>query len=230
MKRTMAFLGAVVLSFGLTATGTVFAQERPLAAANDSLKTTAETPAPTTGGSGPTEMHSEPAEEVAGTAEKSVHYYFSLGMGSTYNYRPIAFREDYSPAFGIAIAGGAAWRDFRFGASFAYNFFFSQGATTLYPDDLNCGTAFLEVQYGPTRTQARPYILACGGYYRQWIINAHYAELVLGYGGGAGVDLEIDKARHLFLEGRFIQGRTRETEKQANTVIVPFRIGVSWIF
>jgi len=229
MKRTMAFLGAVVLSLCLAMAGTVLAQERPVDAANDSLTTTGGEVAPTTSGNGPTAMESEPVTTHTRTFEKTTYYYLSLGLGSAYNYLPDAFRDGYSPSFGAAVAGGVGWKDLRFGVSFSFSFFLSQAATTLYPDDLNCGTAFLEVKYGPTKSQARPYILACGGYYRQWIVNAHYTETVLGYGGGAGVDIEIDKVRHLFIEGRYIEGETRETEKQANTVLIPFHIGVSWI-
>jgi len=230
MKRTVAFLGAVMLSLYLAGAGTALAQQPPRAAANDSLKTTGEEAVPAAPGGGPMEMQSDTSAVQRRTFQKKTSYYVSLGLGSAYNYLPDSFRSGYDPSFGLALAGGIAWNDLRAGVSFSYNFFFSTGPTTLYPDDLNVGTAFLELRYEPTKSTARPYILACGGYYRQWIINAHYAELVLGYGAGAGVDIEIDRIRHLFVEGRYIQGRTRETEKQANTILIPFRLGVSWVF
>jgi hypothetical protein len=70
----------------------------------------------------------------------------------------------------------------------------------------------------------------CGGYFRQWIVNLDYTENVLGYGGGAGVEMGIDKTRRLFLDVRYIEGQTRETQDQANTEIIPVRLGVTWEF
>jgi hypothetical protein len=103
------------------------------------------------------------------------------------------------------------------------------------PNDLNVFMAFLDVMYVPTKTAARPYLLVCGGYYRQWIVNLDYTENVLGYGGGAGLEMELDRTRRLFVEGRYIQGRTRKNQPNVNSdmsnaTIVPFRLGVTWEF
>jgi hypothetical protein len=57
-----------------------------------------------------------------------------------------------------------------------------------------------------------------------------YDENVLGYGVGGGIEVELDKVRRLFLEGRYIEGQTRETQERANMVILPFRLGLTWEF
>jgi len=88
---------------------------------------------------------------------------------------------------------------------------------------------FVDLKYFPFSSAARPYVLACGGLYRTWIVDEDYTEMVLGYGGGAGIEVEIGETRRLFLEGRYIQGQTRErTEERANTEVIPFRFGMTW--
>ena len=49
------------------------------------------------------------------------------------------------------------------------------------------------------------------------------------------LSLKIDKTRRLFLEGRYVEGRTRKIEPtvnadMSNSVIIPFRLGVTWEF
>jgi hypothetical protein len=88
---------------------------------------------------------------------------------------------------------------------------------------------FADFKYSPLTGAARPYLLVCGGLYRTWIVDEDYTESVLGFGGGAGVELKIGDTRRLFFEGRYIQGRTRErTEEAANTEVIPFRFGLVW--
>ncbi len=231
MKRTMVFLAAVIASAFFAGAQAGYAQQQqPVSAAGDTLKTTGEEVPPATNG-GPTTMQVDSTTmTIHHRGADRLMYYASLGLGSAYNYLPQSFRDSYDPSFGIAIAGGVAKNNIRIGISASFNFFFSNGPTTLYPDDLNILTIFAELKYIPLGGTARPYILACGGYYRQWIINEDYLENVLGYGGGAGVELAIDKVRHLFIEGRYIQGQTRETEKKANTELIPFRLGLAWVF
>jgi hypothetical protein len=47
--------------------------------------------------------------------------------------------------------------------------------------------------------------------------------------------MELDRTRRLFVEGRYIQGRTRKNQPNVNSdmsnaTIVPFRLGVTWEF
>jgi hypothetical protein len=231
MKRTMVFLAAVIASALFAGAPAGYAQQQPVSAAGDTLKTTGDEVPPASSSGGPMSMQVDStATTVHHRVTNRLMYYASLGVGSAYNYLPQSFRDSYSPSFGIAVAGGVAKNNVRIGVSASFNFFFSNGPTTLYPNDLNILTIFAELKYIPLGGTARPYLLACGGYYRQWIVNENYLENVLGYGGGAGVELAIDKTRHLFVEGRYIQGQTRQTEKKANTELIPFRLGLTWVF
>jgi hypothetical protein len=206
-------------------------QATPVSAAGDSLSATGEEVKPTTGGAGPTEMTADTTvvRRVHSSKDRMM-YYMSLGIGSSINYLPDEFKDNYDPAFGIRVGTGISRHSLRLGVNFSYNFFLSNGPTTLYPDDLNILTIFAELKYVPGTKTVRPYIMASGGYYRQWIVNAEYTENVLGYGAGAGIELTIDKVRHLFLEGRYIQGQTRETQNKANTESIPLTLGVVWVF
>jgi hypothetical protein len=232
MTRKMPLWG-VVLSLALGWGSLAYGQQQtPVSAANDSLSTTGEEAAPATGGASPSAMTADTTTAVRRVrhGEDRMMYYISLGVGSSYNYLPESFKDSYSPAFGLRLGGGISRYNLNLGINFSYNFFFSNGPTTLYPDDLNILTVFGEIKFVPAGKTVRPYILACGGFYRQWIVNAEYTENVLGYGAGAGIELVIDRVRHLYLEGRYIQGQTRETEKQANTESIPMSLGVVWVF
>lgn len=230
MKRTLALWGAVlslVIGWESLAWGQ---QQTPVSAANDSLTTTGEEVTPTTGAEGPTEMHGDTTAVVrTRRGQDHLMYYMSLGLGSAINYLPDSFADNYDPSFGLRVGGGVTRYNVRLGIDISYTFFLSNGATTLYPDDLSILTIFGDIKYIPVGKTVRPYILVCGGYYRQWIVDK-VTENVLGYGGGAGVEFEIDKTRHLFVEGRYVQGQTRETEKRANTEVIPFTLGVVWVF
>ena len=228
----MPLWGAVLSRVIGWGSGAYAQQATPVSAANDSLTTTGEEAKPASGGGAPTTMVSDTTavkRRVRSGADRTT-YYMSFGIGSAINYLPDSFKDSFDPAFGLRLGGGASRHDLRLGVTFSYNFFFSNGPTSLYPSDLNILTIFGDLKYIPLGTTVRPYILVCGGFYRQWIVNEDYTENVLGYGGGAGIELEIDKMRHLFVEGRYIQGQTRETEKAANTELIPLTLGVVWIF
>jgi hypothetical protein len=232
----MALWGAV-LSLGIGWESLAYGQQQappPVSAANDSLTTTGEEVAPTTDAAGPTEMHADTtAVRRVRRAQDRLRYYIALGVGTAINYLPDSFADSYDPSFGLRLGGGVSKRNVRLGVTASYNFFFTNAPTDLFPDDLNILTVFADLKFVPVGKTIRPYILACGGYWRQWIVDIDYVEGVLGYGGGAGVELEIDRSRQLFIEGRYVQGQTRDpdnTDAKANTETLPFTLGVTWVF
>jgi hypothetical protein len=208
--------------------------QAPVSAANDSLTTTGEEVAPAPGNdTGPTSMTADTtqATRTVRRGEDGLKYYISLGIGGAINYLPDSFKDGYDPSFGLRVGGGVTRYNLRLGVVASYNFFLSTGPTTLFPDDLNILTVFGEIKYVPVGTTVRPYIVGCAGLFREWIVNTGYTENVLGYGGGAGVELAIDNNRNLYLEARYIQGQTRErTEEARNTELIPFAFGVIWGF
>lgn len=232
MTRTMPFW-AVAISLALGWESLALAQQQtPVSAANDSLSTSGEEVAPTTGGDGPQSMSPDTtaATHRVRSGQRATAYYISLGIGSAINYLPDSFKDSYDPSFGLRLGGGVSRSSLQLGVTFSYNFFFSNAPTNLFPDDLNILTIFGDLKFVPVGNTVKPYLLLCGGYYRQWIVNAGQEENVLGYGAGFGVDLELDRSRHLYLEGRYVQGQTRETEDNANTELIPFALGVTWFF
>lgn len=157
-------------------------------------------------------------------------YSFSLGIGSAAPLDPEYFKDDYKPAFGITAAIAAQKGLVELAADFDYNFFLLQQSTSLTPDDINVLTIFLLARIKPLKSKARPYLLFGGGYYRLWIVDADFTENVLGYTAGVGFEAELNKRQRLFLEGRVTQGQTRDNETKENTVFVPIRVGLSWVF
>jgi hypothetical protein len=157
---------------------------------------------------------------------------FSLGLGSADNYKPDAFSNNFNPSFGGMLAFGMRKYGVMVGVNMNYNFFLAKGSDsqTAIPNDLNIFTIFGELSWSPLNSTARPYIVACGGYFRQWVVNLDYTENVMGYGVGGGLEMKIDKVKRLFLDARYIEGQTRKTENQANTVFIPVRLGVTWEF
>ena len=231
MKRTLLWGAVLSLVFGWESLA--FGQQQtPVSAANDSLSTSGEEVAPTQDAEGPTGMHADTTAVVRRVrrGDDRMMYYMSLGVGSAINYLPESFKDGFDPSFGIRVGGGIARHNLRLGVNLSYNFFLSNGPTTVYPNDLSIFTVFGELKFIPLASSIRPYILACGGLYSQWIVNADYTENVLGYGAGAGLEFEIGKFRQIFIEGRYIQGQTRETEQNANTEVIPFALGVIWMF
>lgn len=230
MKRTIVFLAVAAVAFcGMTA-GVLAQQQQPASAPGDSLKATGQEAPPATGIETMAAPDTTVAPVVKHRRQERMMYYASLGLGSAYNYLPDSFNHDFSPSFGLGVAGGVTKYNLRLGISASFNFFLKKGIVTLHPDDMNIFTVFGELRYVPLESVIRPFVLGCGGYYRQWIIHEDYVENVLGYGGGAGIEIQIDKVRRLYIEGRYIQGRTRQTEKESNTELMPFLIGVTWVF
>jgi len=234
MKRINAFWAAVSLCLVASA-ATALAQEQPptsspaqppVSAAEDTLKTTGEEKPATPTAALPDTITAGARSRRVRTTGRTIHPVFSLGLGSAVNYQPDSFADNYDPSLGVLVSGGARRGPFILAASFDYNFFFASGTT---PNDLNVLMMFADFKYTPFSGEARPYLLVCGGLYRTWIVDEDYTEMVLGYGGGAGVEINIGETRRLFLEGRYIQGQTRErTEEKANTEVIPFRFGVTW--
>ena len=236
MKRIVAFLAAVCVSTGIclaTASAQTAPPPPPTDAAGDTVKANTPQAAPATQAetdTTATSASSARARRMRTAAENQRHYIVSLGIGSGVEYKPDDFKENYSPAFGAMLAFGARQHGITAAATFGYNFFLAEGVV---PNDLSILTIFLDLRYSPTQSKARPYILVCGGYWRQWVVDLDYTENVLGYGGGAGVEVEIDRTKRLFLDARYIQGQTRTAQpdiniNKANTEIIPIRLGVTW--
>jgi hypothetical protein len=232
MKRTVAFLAAVFVFTGIILATSASAQDTPppppTDASGDTLGVGGESPAPQGAAQAPdtTAAASARARRMR-AADNRRSYFISLGIGSGIEYKPDDIVDNYSPAFGGMLAVGARQYGVTAAAHFGYNFFLAEGTI---PNDLNILTIFADLRYAPTRTKARPYLVVCGGYWRQWVVDLDYTENVLGYGGGAGIEIEIDRVKRLFFDVRYIQGQTRKTAEQANTEIIPMRLGITWEF
>lgn len=249
MKRSVAFLAAVCLSTVLSAT-VASAQYTPSKspdqpppqqtppppsdAAGDTLRTKAE-PKSSPKAPAPVDSMSSAAKArrghltPVGNPRTTV---LSLALGSAVIRQPDEFNNNFRPSLGAMIGIGARQRGVQVAINFNYNFFLANGTV---PNDLNVFMIFADLAYFPLKSTARPYVLVCGGYYRQWIVNLGYTENVLGYGGGAGIEVQLDKTRRLFVEGRYVEGQTRQIEPKvnpdmSNSITIPYRIGVTWEF
>lgn len=255
MKRTVAFWAAVSILIATTWTTDVLAQEqKPVAASGDTLKAGEEQTAPAASQQQAPGQQTQaaPADTMTAaarikSAQKSqMTYTFSLGLGSSLNQDPPAFPDEYDPSFDFLLDFGVRRWGFAASLSFDYNFFFT---TLQKPDDMNIMMVFLNLKYLMLKTTARPYVVVCGGYWRSWIVDEldpntppetvayevqggdnTYTENVLGYGGGGGVEIQIDRVRRIFFDVRYLQGQTRQTQDHANMVIIPMRIGLTWEF
>lgn len=242
MKRTLAFGTVVCLCLGAWLTAAVAQTEKPASAAGDTLKTAAGDTLKTTGQpipakeALPTTIMSPDSIPLGARARRHMRprqemsYIISIGLGSAINSKPDSFRNGFNPSLGMQLSAGVRDWGLTLTGTMDYNFFMATGPVSITPDDINVLLLFADVKYVPLATAAHPYILVCGGAYRTWIVNTHYRETVIGYGAGAGVELEIDKTRRLWVEGRYVEGQTRETEKRANSIVIPFRLGISWEF
>lgn len=167
--------------------------------------------------------------------EGTIVYSASIGLGSSFPFNPDEFTDNWDPSFGLGFDVGAARGLLELSADFDYSFYLAE---TIQPIDVNIFTAFLQLTIKPLDTTARPYVFVGGGYFRYWIVDLDVYENVLGYGGGAGVEVEIDDARRIFLEGRSVQGRTRidrvredlPSFRKANTEIISVRTGITFVF
>jgi len=235
MKRTMAFLAAICVSAGVFTAPAALAQQPPTPAPADTVKAGGDSPTAPVSPTQPTTAPATTAPDTAAAAgararraraaDDRLGYVVSLAIGEAINYKPESFADHFDPLFGLMFSVGARRYGITVAGTFDYNFFLASGSE---PNDLNILNMFVDMKYMPVHSTARPYLVLCGGYFRQWIVDTDYTEGVLGYGGGVGVELEIDRVRRLFLEARYVQGQTRETEQKANTELIPIRLGVTW--
>lgn len=235
MKRIVAFLAAVCVSTGVCLATSALAQDSPppppTDASGDTLKTKAPAQNQTTEAEDTTIAAAARARR-ARAIDTRMTYVVSFGIGSGIEYKPDEFADNYSPLLGGTLAFGVRQYGVTAAANIGYNFFLANGTV---PNDLNILTFMLDLRYAPTHSKARPYIVVCAGYWKQWVVDLDYTEKVLGYGGGAGLELEIDRVKRLFLDVRYIQGQTREIEPginvdASNTEIIPMRLGLTWEF
>lgn len=167
--------------------------------------------------------------------DDAIHYSTSIGIGSAFPNNPDEFNNDWKPSFGLMLDIAAARSFVEVSANFDYSFFLSDSPE---PNDVNVLTTFLNLKIKPLNTTARPYVFVGGGYYRFWIVDLDLYENVLGYGGGAGVEVKLDESRLIFIEGKLVQGRTRIGKAdpelpnlhKANTEIVAIRTGITFSF
>ncbi len=256
MKRIVALWAAVPVFLLATWTTEPIAQTPPGSAPGDTLSTPpAQAPAPASTTPTPPGMTAPPvapadtmtaAQRIRRAQTSAMSYVISFGLGTSIQTAPEAFTDEYSPSFGLYLDGGVRRWGFETTLSFDYNFFFTN---RLNPEDMNIFNLFLNVKYRPFDWVASPYGLVCGGWWRSWIVDEldpadppltvvhetergdnYYAENVLGYGFGAGVEVEMDKTRRIFFEGRYVEGMTRETENKENMVLIPLRLGLTWEF
>ena len=157
-------------------------------------------------------------------------YSFSLGLGSAVAVEPEEFKDAYNPAFGFMLSFGAQKGLVELAVDFDYNFFMLQETSSITPNDVNILNIFLMARIKPIKSKARPYLLLGGGYYRYWIVNENLVENVLGYTGGVGFEAELSKRQRIFFEVRVTQGQTRDNPSKENTVTVPGRLGLTWVF
>lgn len=164
-------------------------------------------------------------------ADRGILYSASIGIGAGIPTQPETFRDNWDPSFGLLVDVGAAKSIVELSVSLDYNFFLSNSTE---PVDANVLALFANVKIKPvSKTSVRPYILLGGGYFRYWIVDLDVSDNSLGYGGGAGVELEINDEQRLFIEAKNIFGRTRSSEineKKANTEYIPLRLGITFVF
>ncbi|MHC4294743.1 MAG: outer membrane beta-barrel protein [Planctomycetota bacterium] len=165
------------------------------------------------------------------SARKSgaISYGASIGIGTGIPVNPAEFEDNYDPSFGGILDFQAHWKWFAASASIDYNFFIANG---LEPNDANILTAFLNARVSPTtKGSLRPYLLVGGGLFRYWIVDLQFSENTTGWQFGLGVDIEISRSQTLFIDAKYVEGRTRETNADAaNTVFVPIRLGLTFHF
>ena len=160
---------------------------------------------------------------------RSIQYGASIGIGTGIPISPDEFESDYDPSFGGILDFQAQWKFLAATASANYNFFIANG---LEPVDANILTLFLNLKLSPmTKGSLRPYLLVGGGFFRYWVVDLKFAENTTGWQFGGGVDIDISKSQRLFIDAKYVEGRTRETNaEKANTVYVPIRVGLTFLF
>lgn len=160
---------------------------------------------------------------------KSIQYSTSIGIGTGIPISPSEFESDYDPSFGLILDFETQWKVVGLSASADYNFFLSNG---LEPNDANILTLFLNLKLKPlAKGGLRPYILAGAGYFRYWVVDLNLTDNTTGWQFGAGVEIDISRSQRLFIDAKYVEGRTRDTNPEdANTVYVPVRLGLTFLF
>ena len=164
-----------------------------------------------------------------GAKKGGLQYSASVGLGAGFPYNPDSFKDNWDPGFGLLLDFGVGKSLLEASVSMDYNFFLSNAAA---PEDVNTLALFGNLKIKPiSKTSVRPYILLCGGYFRYWIVDLDVYENAIGFGGGAGVELEMNDEQRLFIEAKNIIGQTREVNPtKANTEYIPVRVGITFVF
>jgi hypothetical protein len=187
---------------------------------------------------------SSPWAQAEDGDENSIKFNTSIGLGSTLPLNPDEFKDWWDPSVGFMVDVGAARGILEASLNIDYSMFLTNA---IDPIDINILTAFINLKIKPLNTTARPYIFVGGGLYRFWIVDLDTYENVLGFGGGAGIEIEIDDSRRIFIEGKAVQGQTRLSEigptllrstdeketipfRKANVEIIPIRTGITFVF
>jgi len=160
---------------------------------------------------------------------KGIEYGFSIGIGTGIPIAPDEFENSHDASFGGVLDFEAAKSFLAISASFEYNFFVANG---LEPNDVNILTGFLNLKLKPlSKGSIRPYITAGGGYFRYWVVDLQFTENTTGWQFGGGVEIDISRTQRLFLDAKYVEGRTRDTSaSEANTSYVPIRLGITFLF
>lgn len=173
-------------------------------------------------------------DDMAADDANAIRYNLSVALGSTLPFNPDEFSDNWDPSIGFMIDVGAARNYLELSLNLDYSFFLSN---TIDPHDINILTTFVHLKIKPLDTTARPYVFVGGGFYRFWIVDLDVYENVLGFGGGAGVEIEVDEGRYVFIEGKSVQGQTRVGEtagipnlRKANVETIPIRFGITFAF
>ncbi len=162
--------------------------------------------------------------------ENAIQYSLSFGIGTSVPLNPDEFKDNWDPSFGLMVDVAAARSMVELAANIDYSFFV---ADLRRPDDINALALFLNLKIKPLKSTVRPYIFAGAGLFRSWIVDLDVYENVIGFGGGAGIEIEVGKKRRVFIEGKSLEGQTRDARliaRRANMEIVPIRVGVTFVF
>jgi len=149
---------------------------------------------------------------------------FGLGAGKP---RSDEFSSGFGTGFGAVLDVGLRMSIVEILADFDYGFYFN---STIEPLDANTLNTFLMLKVKPFDWAFSPYALAGGGYYRYWVVNADLYEGAAGAAAGGGVEAKIGEKQRLFVEGKYVVGRTRRANpSKANTESLVGRVGLTWI-
>lgn len=191
---------------------------------------------------------------------QQLNYSLSIGLGTGLPLKPDKdFSDDWKGSFGAQLEAMASRSLVGVGITFDYNFMTIENSSDATPEDINILTVFLNVRIKPIEKSAvRPYIIGGGGLYRFWIVNVTNPDRTvtslyknaIGYGAGAGIELDLGDNRAIYVEARNIIGRVNTIERDSgqkrpdgSRILVPFvnlkkenihhvpvRLGVTFVF